>query len=95
MVQRFHPSGPFVWAKGVRLSVSQGRMEFVVNAQYISVRQDLVIDDGTGICALRLNIEFELKCAVGLLGYYARTFAKYYICLGSPIVVDSFLCFTF
>ena len=43
----------------------------------------------TGIRSLYLNIEFELQCVVGLPGYFARTFSDYYICLGSPIVVDS------
>ena len=38
---------------------------------------------------MHLNLEFKLKCAVGLPGYFARTFTGDYTCLGSPIVVDS------
>ena len=48
-----------------------------------------MIEYGTGIRSLRLNIEFELNCAIGLPGYFNGTFVGHYICLGSPIVVDS------
>ena len=36
-----------------------------------------------------LNLEFELKCVVGLSGYFAGTFSGFYICLDPPFVVDS------
>ena len=45
----------------------------------------------TRIRSPHLNIEFDQKCVVGLLGHFAGTFTRYYICLGSPIVVDSSL----
>ena len=35
-----------------------------------------------------LNIEVEHKCAVGLLEHFIGKIARYYICLGTPIVVD-------
>ena len=60
-----------------------------MNTQYISDMQDLMIEYGIGIHSLRLNIEFELKFAVGLPGYFAGTFSGRYVCLGLPIVVDS------
>ena len=43
----------------------------------------------TRIRSWQLNIEFERKCTVGLLGHFAGTFTGYYICLGSLILVDS------
>ena len=49
----------------------------------------MVLRDRIGIDSWHLNIEFELKCAVGFPRYFVGTFAKHYICLGSPIVVDS------
>ena len=36
-----------------------------------------------------MNLEFELKCAVGLPGYFAGTFSGTYICLDLPPIVDS------
>ena len=47
---------------------------------------------GIGRRSLCLNVEFELKCVVGLPGYFARTFSRHYICLGTSIVVDFFFC---
>ena len=41
------------------------------------------------------NIEFECKCAVGLPEHFTRKIARYYICLGMPIVVDSSVLYSF
>ena len=45
--------------------------------------------DRIGRDSWHLNIEFKLKCAVGLLGHFAGTFVRHHISLGLPIVVDS------
>ena len=34
-----------------------------------------------------MNVQFELKCAGGLLGHFAGTFAGHYLCLEHLIVV--------
>ena len=41
-----------------------------------------------------MNFDFELKCAGGLLGHFAGTFAGCYIYLERTIVVDSSSCFS-
>ena len=40
-----------------------------------------------------MNFDFELKCAGGLPGRFAGTFAGCYICLERLIVVDSSSCY--
>ena len=60
-----------------------------INEHCLSSGQDLIIGYSTGVRALHLNIEFECKCVVDLLGCFAVTITGHYICSGSPIVVDS------
>ena len=67
----------------------------VVNSQYISNRQDVETLANTGIHLGHLNADFECKCAVGLLGHFAGNFARHYICLGMPLVVDSYVFYSF
>ena len=43
LVQGFHPSGPFVLAKGTGLLVSQGRMDFLFNLfPLLAILQEMV-----------------------------------------------------
>ena len=47
----------------------------------------------SGSRSRHLNLEFELKCVIGLPGYFAGTFSGYYIYLDPPLFVDSsFVC---
>ena len=62
---------------------------FVVNSQYINSMQDVETLESIGVHLGHLNFEFECKCAVGLLGHFTRIFVGHYICLRTPIVVDS------
>ena len=49
----------------------------------------------TGRRSRHLNLEFGLKCGIGLRGYFARTFAGYYICLDPPLFVESAFVYYF
>ena len=52
----------------------------VVNTQYISDRQDTRTEYSIGISLVHLNFEFELTCAVGLLGNFARIIIGHSMC---------------
>ena len=56
--QHFHPSGPFVWAKGAGLSISPGRTEFLFNLlPFLAVMQEMI---SATIVALHMSLSSPL-----------------------------------